>query len=288
MVSFSKQIEDLREQLSSRTLTEILLSKALTEANEEKRKWKLEAAIKSNELGLLQIEEGDIESNLNEIDYNSRKKLKAVKNLKMVKDENQEGCLQELTYNINSTNINEIENIISGTNKTKQEENLKLHKNIHTKENVFYENQKVIEKHNTNKQNLIENRILFFEDVKTKCSKNLNQNMSVVVLDDSCDEKVVSDEFEGKIKTEVENLDIRNEKLTTKDDKENSIIRNSSNYYDAKEKLPCESKIHIESSDLNKKVTFSANTVSPLKTALRKCKRVIVSKPVLFTTSIEK
>lgn len=299
MFSFSKQIEDLREQLSSRTLTEILLSKALTEANEEKRKWKLEASIKSNEIGPLEIEESDIQNNLNEVDSNSSKKVKAVENIDLMMDGKQEDCLQKLSYSINFTKLDEIENITSGaniffeTNVPRQIEKLKLHKNIDSKENTFHENQKVIENEVTRQQSSIHNGTFLFEDDKNEFYKNLNlhctgnNNMSVVILDDSFDEIIVSDKIEATIKNEVENF--KKEELITKDTKGDSIIPKLSNSgTNKKENLHCDSKIDIESGESSKKVTFSENTISPKITTLRKCKKVIVSKPVLFTSSVKK
>lgn len=302
MLSFSKQIEDLREQLSSRTLTEILLSKALTEANEEKRKWKLEAAIKSNELGSLEIEESDIENNLNEVYSNSSKTLKALENIKLAKDEKQEDCLQKLCSNINFTKLEEIENVTSGTNIffekniPKQAENLKLYKNIDSTDNILREKLKVLENEVTGQQSSIHNGTCLFEDDKNEFSENLNQhstsnnNMSVVILEDSFDEIVVSDKIEATIKTEVENFEVKKEELITKDFKGDNIIPNlSNNGTSEKENLHCDkTNIDIKSSESSKKVTFSENTISPKITALRKCKKVIVSKPVLFTSSVKK
>ncbi|XP_023021562.2 uncharacterized protein [Leptinotarsa decemlineata] len=52
----NKEIEDLRDEISSRSLTQILLSTSLKEANEEKRKWRLEAISKQHQLDAINSE----------------------------------------------------------------------------------------------------------------------------------------------------------------------------------------------------------------------------------------
>lgn len=254
---YSKQIEELRQQLSSRTLTEVLLSKALSDSNEEKRKWKLETVLKTNEIELLRAEGSD----------------------------------QTKTPNTNPTKINtiikEIKHPDQGRFDMLEKYSTKL-KELQSQEgaksssfDTIFNRENFVVDRNPSKGILtpIADEIICVEDVIEENNDISNQtDNSIIVLDDDhTNENRVSNETNiHKALNEIENTeDHEIEELRSvlrtpeqmEDDKENALIQNS----------------NIENNMLGKKVTFAEATVSPKKSGLRRCKKVIVCKPTIIS-----
>lgn len=222
-------MEELRQQLSARSLTEILLSKALNEANEEKRKWKLEAFLKRNELELSQNDKKYAKENAEEDNVfktnTTSKKYPLMKKVDL-------DVLSNLTQN------NHKEKLIKAVPRSSSASDV-----------VFVENIPVIDLDDDD--DYVENR----PGVKTILKTNRTET------------------------NELNNTHVGYKK--------EDIIRNSTEHNISvdgnKENDTGEDNSSEEVNDQNKKVTFSAKTFSPKKSAgLRKCKKVILCKSTVL------
>lgn len=197
MFFLRKEIDELKEQLASQTLTETLLSQALKQANEEKRNWRLEACLQQKHLEI------KLEKNRLDIEDQEREKMASV------------SCKIEVAQDI------EI--------KTSQKDKVE-----------------VITIDDTSEDEDTKERLCNQTESKEVNITNLAMNDTGISIKD-----IKSETFSETIKV--------------KENKENEVD-------------------NFENEAVEKRVTFASNSVSPKKSNLRKCKKVIICKPMSFST----
>lgn len=282
----SKQIEELRQQLSSRTLTEILLSKALAEANEDKRKWKLEAALKSNELELTRSDRGQLDgkSTANVLMNINPKCPKGSEITKPHPQSHPEDNLLKYAKTSNLSKLKDIESLCTLVKVDfKQSETINLKEDIPCIDQTLIHNRKTGKMISTSDDSIKIESV--FKEKMCLSSSHIVDQHSVVILDEnSSDETVLSNRMKSTNTTDKENEDliVVKEEIISQNLKLNSADKVEEN----KENVACDlENTNDDKGDSTKKVTFSANTISPKKSNLRKCKKIFVCKPVIFNSS---
>lgn len=272
--------------------------------------WKLEAALKKNEVELLLIEGSNLKV---EIDQTKSKSTSTNDMRLPLKNMCNETNITRQTQKRNETkSLCKVDNAVSEMISTQRDiietttqikdldciipkvsiRNRKLTRNdVKPEETQSNSDEKTLDE--------------LIEEIKDSNKLIVNKlpvdnNISVIELENDSCKDVCSNNSEIIVKTEKEDSNVtgnseeehilggaKEENICdgVKEDKISSV--NVENVNDNKENVHVLQSTHAERSDSTRKVTFENRTVTPKKTGLRKCKKIIVCKPVLFNSSLK-
>ncbi|CAH1155063.1 unnamed protein product [Phaedon cochleariae] len=309
----NKEIKELEEQISSRTVSRILMSTALKKANEEKRRWQLEATMKQEQLELRDME-GKIESKCaQDTDIDScQKSERPTSALKQKSEDNLEREREDKNETISNMSddckVSDIEKRPSALKLTKdskeieiEDENRRSNVTIRRSESDYC-GKSSQEKRMSALKKIKEEHIHSIEDE----IQDLGKKISNITLRRSESESCRKSNQEKRTSTlkEIREINLLGNNEATasiepnknvNDTKTQEIIVIEDNDEDIdgcakgldKENCPGTRTQHpIEKIKPQKKATFSEDTVSPKKTTTgsRTCRRIIRTNPVFFTT----